>query len=368
MSLQQKTILSGTLICLSLGSLVGCGSDHAFPSAPMTATQYWRLSLNHHAVTLALTAPANQLQLAAIPLTVTGDTLVADARVHFTSSDSAVQVDSTGLLTAHSPKAGVLVIATLTVGGTHGVTLADTTQVNVNQVATIPVFTRFELHAPGDSARCAMDPFMGGGLCSPMTVDIYDAADSIIANTQFYLTVLDTTVLTIARNKGHWKSTGLNANAAGQTRVIAEATVYGIKKSDTIDVTVGYPLYQMDSLKFTRGTTASFDPQEFKISLGGIVIFMNDTHAPLDILFDDSTAAESVPYEQLTSAFLLADFFFAYPETGTSAAGNIHALAPLDTGVFTHEVGFDIRRFLHPGTYPFTSRPSNARGVVHVVE
>jgi hypothetical protein len=345
-----------------LGSVTGCTSDRTFPSAPTAVKQYWQLALNHHAVTLALTAPANQWQLTAVPLTAMGDTLATNARVHFTSSDSAVQVDSTGLLTAHSPKTGVLVIATLTVGGTQGVTLADTARVNVNSVPTIPVFSRIDVQTPGDSAKIAIQAN------GTLTVTMYDAFGVVIPGTNFYVDVQDTTIagLSAFDAGGHWAGT-LSGSSVGQTRVIVDATVYGIHKSDTLEMNIGYKIFQRYTLVLTSDSTVYFQIPDLTISPGGVVMFVNSTYGPTNIIFDDSTAAQSATYAQITTdfnGFVTCFAKFKCPADGSNE-GNILALPSLDA-LKRHLVGFDFRRFPTRGTYPFHTRPFNATGVIHV--
>jgi hypothetical protein len=325
------------------------------------AKQYWRLALNYHAVTLALTAPANQVQLTATPVTAQGDTIAANAPVRFTSSDSAVQVDSTGLLTAHSPEAGVLIIATLTVGGTSGVTLSDTVDVNVNDVGTVPLLTRLEVHTPGDSARTALTVGI-----TP-TVQMYDASGDTIPNTKFYVNVQDTSIAKIASFTygGHWGG-ALTGARVGQTRLIVDAMVYGVHKSDTLEMGVGYPIFQVNSLTQTSDTAATFSLQDLTIGTGGVVLFGNGTQTPMDIVFDDSTAPQSATPAQMKQGYGQVYCLTKYKCPVTpSDGGDIWELVPQDT-LKKHVVGFTFRRFPTPGTYPFHTRPLNASGVIHV--
>jgi hypothetical protein len=324
------------------------------------------LALNHHAVTLALTAPANQLQLTAVPLTVTGDTLPADAHVHFTSSDSAVFVDSTGLLTAHSPKKGVLVIATLTVGGTQGLTLADTARVNVNRVTPVPVFTTLQVSTPGDSGWTSLNNGM------ILTTNMLDSAGNVIANTEVYVNVLaHQDILKLpsysGAQLGHWQGS-VQTPDVGKSRVVVNATVYGVSKSDTLDITVGYPMFYTTAFAQVNDTTDSLTVPVVTVSPGGIVEFDNMTTRAIDIIFDDSTVVQGVSLEQLPSQVTRCFFAQVCAKQG-SPSGNIHGLEPY------HKIygspadsGFTFRRFPTVGTYSFHSRPNMARGTVHVVQ
>jgi hypothetical protein len=244
--------------------------------------------------------------------------------------------------------------------------LADTARVNVNDVTSIPTLTTLKLHTPGDSARFAIH----GDLSSPdtITVDMLDQSGNPIDSTQFYLTAQDTTIVNLPAfnvSGGHWAST-VQASWIGQTRLIVEATVYGVSKSDTVEVAAGYPTFVEDKFQ-GAGDTTSFSAAELTISHGGLVAFLNKTDKPVDILFDDSTAVESATAEQLTAivgeSSGVCFFWFVCPEVGN--AGNIYALQPVgDQALFVTNVEF--RRFPTPGTYQFHSRSPNANGVIHV--
>jgi hypothetical protein len=195
-----------------------------------------------------------------------------------------------------------------------------------------------------------------------------DQSGNPIDSTQFYLTAQDTTIVNLPAfnvSGGHWAST-VQATWIGQTRLIVEATVYGVSKSDTVNVSTGYPTFVENKLQMTNDT-ASFSAAKLTISHGGIVAFLNKADTPVDILFDDSTAVESITADQLTAivgdASGVCGFWFVCPETGN--AGNIHALQPVgDQALFVANVEF--RRFSNPGDYPFHSRSPNASGIIHV--
>jgi hypothetical protein len=143
--------------------------------------------------------------------------------------------------------------------------------------------------------------------------------------------------------------------------------VYGIHKSDTLEMNVDYPLLQTSTLVPTSDLLAQFSPHELTVGRGGVVLFVNDTDKPTDIIFDDSTAAQSATYAQIAmgmTGIIACIAHYTCPVAGSST-GNILALPPLDT-LKKHRVGFDFRRFPTPGTYPFQSQSSHATGIIHV--
>jgi hypothetical protein len=142
--------------------------------------------------------------------------------------------------------------------------------------------------------------------------------------------------------------------------------VYGVYKSDTVEFSVGYPIFQINTLKLISSTAASFSLPDLTIGTGGVVLFTNGTQSPIDIVFDDPTAPQGATPAQMKQGYgqIYCLTQFKCPTTA-SVAGNILALPPLDT-LRKHVVGFDVRRFPTPGTYPFHSSQLNASGVIHV--
>jgi hypothetical protein len=214
---------------------------------------------------------------------------------------------------------------------------------------------------------------MPADLSSPsaITVEMLDQSGNAIDRTQFYLTVEDTTIMNISAYtvaNGRWGTT-LQASGVGRTRLIVDATVYGVSKSDTIEIGVGYPIFVENKLLAVGDTSIS--GSEFTISHGGAVAFLNGADKPIDILFDDSAAVEDVTADQLTAivgqASYICLFWFVCPETGN--AGNIHALQPAGNQIlyFTPYVtAAEFRRFPNPGDYPFHIRPFNTSRIIHV--
>jgi hypothetical protein len=352
------------LFCVTAFSLVnslGCGSDTTLPVAPVAAKQYWQLVLDHHAITLALTPPYNQFRLMATPLTVTGAPLTTEAKVRFTSSDTSVQVDSTGLLTAHSVRTGVAVIATLTVGGLDGLTLADTAWVNVNAVTAVPVFATLTVHSPGDSARIA---YISSGPASQLDIRILDSDDKDIPGARHYISSMDSRIVSSGETGPSVSNGQISGIALGTTKLVVEATVYGISKSDTLSMTVGQPSFGTVALDSISTTLAAFSPA-ITIGPGGVVEFVNRTGISVDILFDDSTAVLGTTAVEIDYLKYFFCVFNAVCPTETMA-GNIHALQTADT-LFTHRVGIDFRKFPAVGTYTFHTIPFNAIGKIFVV-
>jgi hypothetical protein len=256
------------------------------------------------------------------------------------------------MLTAHSVKKGVVVVARLLVGGLQGLTLVDTAKVNVNASASASPLTTLAAHSPGDSGKVALS------IPAAIAVNILDSTDTAIPDALYYLWVLDTTIVNCS---GSCHNSGaITTRNIGHTKLVAEATVYGVSKSDTIDIAVGQTLFKEIDLQ-TSGLTTTFFPSIVTIGAGGVVRLVNKlTDQSVDIVFDDSSAAQSALQSDipLTNCFL-----FVCPTV--SGAGNFHALPPLSAS-FPHADGFDYRKFMTAGTYTYHSVPFNAQGKIIV--
>ena len=235
---------------LGLGMLgaLACGSDAAGPTPPTAQDLFFSFAFQWPAVNLALTAPYDTAQLVAIPRTATGavltDTRGVPAVVHYTTTDSAVQVSATGLVTAHSVTAGARVIARLTVGG---VTRTDTAIVQVT-----------ETPLPAPLATLSIQPSAGG-----VAVAHANLATNVLTTIPFVATIATgdpvTDTICTAMNGCtspllvHYASSDSTIAAidqygqvrpvhAGRVLVTISTLAYGVHKVDSLPVSIGYQL------------------------------------------------------------------------------------------------------------------------------
>ena len=244
-----KRLLRGEgLLGLGMLGALACGSDAAGPTPPTAQNLFFSFAFQWPAVNLALTAPYDTAQLVAIPRTATGavltDTNGVPAVVHYTTTDSAVQVSATGLVTAHSVTGGAKVIARLTI---RGVTRTDTAIVQVtatplpaplatlsiqpplggvavahtnlatNVLTTIPFVATIATGDPVTDTICTMM----NGCTAPLLVH-YASSDSTIATIDAYGTV-----------------TPIHS---GRVLVTISTLAYGVRKVDSLPVSIGYQL------------------------------------------------------------------------------------------------------------------------------
>lgn len=383
-----------TLVChlpvLSLGFSLGCQNDVTggiIFTDP--AHLYWQLTLNHHAITMALTPPYNTLRLVAMPQTATGAALIDSDRTTYAVSDTNVSIDSTGLLTAVAPDVGVKIIASQTIGT---VTHTDSAVVNINAIPTpVPVFTTFVLTPqPGDSARSAVS-WYDGPLFVYDSASLLDQDGQSIPNTQIFETSSDANILGMNGNFGtQYCSAGiclLQQIQPGHVIISAEATVYGVRKVTTLAYTVGWTLEQnVDVLPQSVAGHATpisyFRPGDDTVAAGAIIWWDSFLGVqPIDIVFDDSAAVQgvdSIAFDSLVSGggFVLnsinstgGNIQAFHDDSGFVGPYNGYLTGPQGTLCFPYAcapVG-RARRFPTPGTYRYHSALTEAVGVIHVL-
>jgi plastocyanin len=344
----------GMVGLLALG--LGCGSDRAGTNPVAPDRQYWQLSLNHHAVTLAKTAPSNTLQLTATPLTADGTVVPnTDAVATFTVSNPAVvSVSPTGLLTAVGTGSSVTVIARLTIGG---LTLADTAIVNVNDVATPPVLTTLSIQpATSDSAKVAV------GFSANIGATVQDQDSNSLTNVAVHYWSSDPTIATVSQ-------TGtVSGKQRGKVTLYAEATAYGVTKTDSLPYVIGAPFIATEvvSARTPRGSLTPesyFSPDTLTVGVGAYVLWINTSGQPVDVVFDDPSAAHAV------DGIYLFAFASVYGLTGPynpNEAGNISEFAPVDSTRGNNGQGVRIRWFTQEGTYSYHSTLYNTSGAIVV--
>jgi len=322
-------------------SVVACGSpDAAVAPPPSTGLgQYWALSLDHRAVTMSTVAPYDTIRLSATPRDAAGNVITGFPMPTFTTSDvKSLQVDSNGVVHALATGNGILVIASLSRGS---LTLADTANVNVTDVASPPTLAVFSIHPDsGDSAETSVNQ----GRSLPMRA--LDASGAPIAGLSVYYASSDPGTATIDRSTGF-----VQGSYPGRVTFIATATAYGITRADTLPFVIGWPIFAEVLVSVTDSSSA-----HVTLGTGANVIFANPSTTPVAVTFDDSTQVDSSP-------LFCALFGSVYP--WVCGSGNITPFARDSTVTFSN---LRPRWFPVPGTYRFHSRPSGTTGALVVVD
>lgn len=294
-------IVRAGVIVGSLLSGFACGGDATSPSPALTsATVYWALQLPQHAVTLSLTPPQNTIQLAATPFNADGQPLSGLGRPHYTTSDSALAVDSTGNVTARfttgSRKA--FVVASLT-DVAQRVTLVDTCFIRVTATAPTAPLATFSIHTA--SGKVAASPL---GTSDTMTVSETDSIGSPIATPFVYFRSSDSSIARIDPFTGV-----VSTVRTGVVTLSATTWSYGVAKSDSLQFTVGIPNQATVTVLtvYPTGSTTpvlTFWPQTVIVRAGSVVTWSNASFTDsADVVFDDPTHVDSAAYPNVRLQF-----------------------------------------------------------------
>jgi hypothetical protein len=149
----------------------------------------------------------------------------------------------------------------------------------------------------------------------------------------------------------------------GHAKLIATATAFGVTRSDTVDYTVGMPVYSVVWLRKVPGslgtTTIGLDAPDITIGRGGTVVWGNLTGEPADIVFDDPSAAAE--HGAISCA-----------KAGVTDAGGAGDIAPFGVAqTSTTRLSADncrSRSLPTPGTYTYHSTLAGVSGRVVVVD
>ena len=335
--------------------IVSCSTRDSLvaPQPNTTSTQYWALTLNYHALTMSTTSPYDTLRLIATPRDVNGNVLTGLGAPTYSSSDlKNVQVDSSGLVHALGSTSMALVTVTVS-NGTYS--LADTAYVNVTNVTNPSPLVSLSIQpVPPDSAEEAFD------VVRQLPLIALDSAGDTLSGLLVYYHSVDRTKTTVDPTLGL-----VQGVYPGQVSLLtASATVYGVTKVDSLHYVIGWPLNEY--IRIASGILVAgklvegFDPSLIKLSPGGVVAWFNDAgNAPIDVVFDDSTAADSA----LGSYWCSPAYVAAYP--WLCAAGNIAAFATDST---IPASGIRVRAFPQVGSQRFHSTLYGTTGEIDIVD
>jgi plastocyanin len=349
--------------------------------APTPDQAFWAVQLDQHAVTLSLTAPTNTIQLHAVPLNANGATLDGLGAVTYSVTDSTVEVDSTGRVTAKytsQPGQHALVIARLT-DFAQRVTLADTCYVQVTATApTSPLAALSIQPLPGDSATRAKGGFY---TITPQTTD---EQGNPFPPAMIYYSVADPNIATVDPLTGD-----VLPLRVGQVTLYATMWAYGVVKQDSLRFTItpsDYAAITVLGVIPTGSTkpTLTFWPAILTVSAGAEVYWSNKSKTDsIDVVFDDPAAAETdtVAVDQLTDLFgyvfplsspgNIAPFFADTTGKGanclTPRSSRTVAQDSTCTWIqFNTSAAKRYRLFSTPGTYHYHSTINGAAGTIVV--
>ena len=369
--------VTGTMLSL------GCAHDTTGPALVASAHLYYQLMLNHHAITLALTAPYDTCQLAAIAQTATGGPVTDTSTTTYTvlNGDANVTVSHSGLLTGVAPDVGAQVVASRTI---NNVTHADTAIVNVNDVSPVPHFARLVFSvSPGNVFQTTIDSSESNDF-SLYTTALATNGDSIPQ-----AAVKISSLPTLLTGGFPFGSNLISEVTPGVDLIFAEAMIYGTSRTDTIRYAVGWP--SISNITVYPQTPVGhltplgyFGPHDDTVAVGATVAWRNELGLPIDVVFTDSTAVMSTDstrcYNQFRGdGFCSFDGFFDLVYRQQGGAGNIPAFTRdtvcIVSGlVVSGNQGCDnfadvtrARRFPTVGTYAYHSALYGTTGVIHVL-
>ena len=369
----SRRLLRSVLLFV-VGTGFGCSGDTTGPAPITSASQYWRLVLNHHAITLALTPPYDTLHLTATPYAAVGTPMTDTGVTTWTTSDSSsVQITQGGVLTGKASASMVVIIASRMIGL---VRRADTAVVNVNTITSVPSFAALTLTPDLRAGGLPLYDVFGFVEFVPSALDDQQRS---IPNVVFRVRSLTPAILGGATVD--WKDCALwteqetpsdfdcfTARSIGHAVILADATVYGTHRVDTLDFAVEWkhvgvvqviPQFRSNS----RTPVPVFRPVDDTIAVGGTVAWKNILAGPIGIVFDDS--AEIQPADSATFLDGFASIFgLVIPAQG---GGNIPPFAPLDSTHGNDTLGVRARRFPIAGTYRYHSALYGTSGVIHVL-
>jgi plastocyanin len=338
------------LSALALVGLLSCG-DSIVPTQPIEepAQVFWAITLDQHAVTLAMTPPFDTLAVVATPRNPSGTPLDGLGPVTFTSTDlTKVRVGPDGVLQAVAPGTRVLVIAKLQA---QGVTNLDTVVVDVTPTAPASPIASLSIQPiPPDSAKLGNNA--GAKFIEPR---VTDADGNPYSGLLVDFISLEPTIGRIDRAAGSLGAQG----QLGQARIVASATAYGVRVADTVTYRFGLPVAALIEVHPGSmegvSTVSTFVPAGVRIGVGATVLWLFLPDVPTDVIFDEPAFAEEDPMGVNGLGAL-------------TGAGDL----PSSTGcTFEHPENiftecFRARRFTVPGVYRFHSTVTGVQGQIIV--
>ncbi len=345
---------------LSVAILIGygiglnaCGSADVMTEPVTTdpAAAYWTLQLNYRAITLSTQAPWDTVTLVPIPLTYRGDTIGGDGIIStFQSSDSNnVSVTPTGYIRAKKVTSSTQITVRLTVGT---ITYVDTAFVRVvDNSAPQTLHTLSIQPTPPDSAKVAvtewffsLEPFL-----KRTSVEGVEMTE-ILVNYQSENPVL----LRIDSQYGELLLDPFTLIRVAAVKIVASAYAYGISRSDTLTMRMGYPLWvngsikkrpMLDGVSFETYVDAG---NPVTLGVGGIFSLVTDQKDDFTMIWDDTANIEVI-------------------DGGAPGASINRVLYGYDNPEYTSRMSTVQLRFTAPGDYSFHDPNTGVIGRIRVI-
>lgn len=382
------------LVVLGAFGLASCsGGQSVATFEPVTdpAQLFLSLTLDRHAINLtAASATASMLQLTATPRNGAGEPMLGLPAPTFRSSDTtAVQVSTTGLVTALREATGVTVIAEIVTPG--NVRRADTAVANVTSTEP-PALASLSIDpVPPDSAVWTI---RGGRGLGPGTFVLFtfgtqlfplfssilkphplDATETEIPGVVVEYASLDPAVATVDRWTGQ-----VTPLQPGSVRMVAQTTVSGITKVDTTTFTVTLPVGADVVIYRTPNGAVAMGPlkdptfaevaSEYRIAPHGYVVWSNLLNVTVNVTFEDLAHVAEVPAAtcDLLSTFFEGAFFGPGPHCGPGDVILPPPSIPDCPGGYDPCVAntVQVRQFPVPGVYRFSIGGTDLTGRIVV--
>jgi hypothetical protein len=278
-------------------ALAGC-SDSLTSFTP-SDDPYLSLSLNARRAVMSTVAPYNTLQLVPMPRTASGAALTDSVEVQYTTQDTTLAVTPDGLVTALHPTSSSWVLARVR-DLRQGITHVDTLYVRITTATPSAPLKTFAIQRPaGDSAKIGI--YNSTYQYALDTVRVAATAENgtdLLPDVWVRYAVSDSAIAKVDPNKGI--VTGLRL---GQVTVYATTTYYGVTKTDSLRMTIGYPVAASVYVQYMASPTVVgeyiryFSPSTITIGVGGTIFFraLSSFAGPdldTDVVFDDPSAAQ----------------------------------------------------------------------------
>lgn len=314
---------------LGMGSIIlGCSGDTIGTAPLVTPETLFNVTLNQHAINMALTGPSSTIQLTAVGTTASGDSVAMAIHPTFAAADSSVTVSATGLVTAHyvTQYGGTQVIAKVQ---ENNVTYADTAFIRVTATAPTPGLKTFSV---GDSASLILN----APAYTP-NVEAYDSAGQPMsfsttagtgAQNFFWMASANPSVAKVQGSPGGI-GLDLSPNTIGHATVYVTSWVYGVVVKDSIVLNIELPMHVNNI--FDNLFDSVWDRYSIILGAGGVIDWIYVDGGNFTIVFDDSTAVDSA-----------LNTTFSHVYTGS---GNIHWPSQISTD--------QARSYPTPGVYHF---------------
>jgi len=295
-----STLLLPTVYVSLLYGVSACSGDTTGPKHPLTPAQaYWSLKLNQHAVTLALTAPVNTIQLNATPLNVDGTPISGIGPVHYASSSPIlIHVDSTGFVTAQGLTNQQFVVASL-YDSNQNITHVDTCFFSVTAIAPNARLAGFSIQpVNGDSARRSINSqsnAVKGARIYAVVARAKDSSSAVYNSFFSYFYSRNRNIAAIDARAGF-----VYGLKEGSTTLYAQTWAYGVAALDSLQFEITPALatgIQILPVIPTGSSTPTltFWPQVVTVGVGATVVWQQFSRTiPIDVVFDDPTNVDSI--------------------------------------------------------------------------